>query len=224
MSDDTEEWRHIPGFERYQASSFGRIRNTECRWKRPALTPWVARTRGKETYYRVELWLDKKPVTRQFVHRLVWLAFCGQPPPGMQINHIDGDKLNNRLTNLECVTPRENVLHAIRTGLVPPVIAQSVKSQICEDASRLISTKLAKKYGVSLETARRITKDLPARKKRQTLTAKDYEDIKAARAAGVLVREVAERWGISRGRVSHIVHDTEFKRRGRKKTKKPAAA
>jgi hypothetical protein len=52
-----------------------------------------------------------------FVHRLVWEAFNGEIPKGFQINHIDGVKSNNCLSNLELVTPLENIQHAFALGL-----------------------------------------------------------------------------------------------------------
>ena len=51
------------------------------------------------------------------VHRLVFTTFHGEIPSGLQINHIDGNKHNNRPENLELATPKENIAHAIRTGL-----------------------------------------------------------------------------------------------------------
>ena len=57
---------------------------------------------------------------RVLVHRLVWETFNGKIPVGMQINHIDGDKQNNSLSNLELVTPSENMKHAYDNGLAKP--------------------------------------------------------------------------------------------------------
>lgn len=51
------------------------------------------------------------------VHRLVYQTFVGQIPKKMEINHVDGNKSNNKLENLELVTSSENKLHAFRTGL-----------------------------------------------------------------------------------------------------------
>lgn len=51
------------------------------------------------------------------VHQAVYEAFVGLVPKGLQINHKDGNKLNNHLSNLELVTQRENTLHAYALGL-----------------------------------------------------------------------------------------------------------
>lgn len=55
----------------------------------------------------------------QLTQRFVWEAANGPIPEGMQINHINGIKTDNRLANLECVTPSANRIHAIETGLAP---------------------------------------------------------------------------------------------------------
>lgn len=52
-----------------------------------------------------------------FVHRLVWAYHNGKFPEKLQINHKDGDKKNNDISNLEVVTGSENMLHSYRTGL-----------------------------------------------------------------------------------------------------------
>ena len=53
------------------------------------------------------------------IHVLVAELFLGDRPDGMQIDHIDGDKSNNCLENLEYVTPKENTIRASNLGLMP---------------------------------------------------------------------------------------------------------
>jgi len=57
------------------------------------------------------------------VHRLVLEAFSQQPQEGLDVNHIDGDKSNNRLENLEWATRKENLIHAVETRLNKQCIA-----------------------------------------------------------------------------------------------------
>ena len=65
---------------------------------------------NRSGYCRVNLCWNGKH--KQYcVHRLVWEAFNGPIPKGLQINHKDENKLNNCLTNLEVVTPQYNVTY-----------------------------------------------------------------------------------------------------------------
>lgn len=62
--------------------------------------------------------LDRGRHITVVVHKLVALAFLGERPVGYQINHKDGDKLNNKVDNLEWVTPSGNMRHAVKNGLI----------------------------------------------------------------------------------------------------------
>lgn len=67
-------------------------------------------------YKTVNLIKDGRPVARK-IHRLVAQAFIPNPENKLTVNHIDGDKLNNRVENLEWATLQENAWHAWETGL-----------------------------------------------------------------------------------------------------------
>ncbi len=86
-------------------------------------------------YARVELWRDGEG-KKYLVHRLLAQAFIPNPEGKPQVNHIDGDKKNNALTNLEWVTQSENQLHAYRAGLQrgykkPTPLSESHKRALC---------------------------------------------------------------------------------------------
>ena len=69
-------------------------------------------------YRKVELWNEAGEKKHKFVHRILWETYNGNVPVGFQIDHIDRDKLNNNLSNLRVVTPKENVRNSsvFKTG------------------------------------------------------------------------------------------------------------
>lgn len=103
------EWRGISGYPNYEISSLGEVKNTHRGTVvRPVLT--------RKGYERVGLWKNNKGKIES-VHKLVMEAFVGACPKGLQINHKNGVKTDNRLSNLEYVTQSENMLHAYNSGL-----------------------------------------------------------------------------------------------------------
>lgn len=107
------EWRAIPGFERYEVSDDGRVRTKKTGIERKLTVKDCVRSRG---YVRVRLQAAPGRSREFGVHRLVALAFIANPEAKREVNHIDHNKANNRLTNLEWVTPKENAAAAVAAG------------------------------------------------------------------------------------------------------------
>ena len=105
-----EYWRPIPSFPAYSASSYGRIRNDSTG---RILHVYLD---SRRRYLILTLRKDGRQVIQR-VHRLVAEAFLGGPHPELDVNHIDGDKTNNCIENLEWCTRKENARHAVSTGL-----------------------------------------------------------------------------------------------------------
>lgn len=96
---------------KYQVSNFARVRSFH-RDKIKIIKPDIIHT----GYLRVLLYKDGKTKS-YYVHVLVAKAFVPNPDNKRQVNHIDGDKSNNCVDNLEWTTPSENIAHAFETGL-----------------------------------------------------------------------------------------------------------
>lgn len=114
MSMEGEIWKDIDGYKGlYQVSNLGRVRSLDRMVNHNY--GGVAIKRGKiltphpnqSNHCQVTL-KDGNRIEYPFVHRLVWAAFNGVIPDGMQINHLDENPLNDRLDNLSLVTPKEN--------------------------------------------------------------------------------------------------------------------
>jgi hypothetical protein len=105
------EWIEIPGYERiYQAASTGKIRRIGKASGATALKelkPFL-----QNGYCFVCLSINRK-IKRKSVHSLVMLSFKGPVPDRHEINHIDGNKSNNNIKNLEYVTRSQNRWHSV---------------------------------------------------------------------------------------------------------------
>lgn len=106
-----ETWKEISDNPNYLISNTGRVRRVNaCRDK-------VAQ--DKKGYLTVDLYKDGIASKRR-INRLVAQEFIPNPDNKPEVNHIDGNKHNNNVSNLEWVTKKENCEHAWRTGLVKP--------------------------------------------------------------------------------------------------------
>jgi hypothetical protein len=129
---EDEVWKDIPGYEPYQASNLGRIRNgkkgkTEnCK---KLGTPLKTRV-TERGYEELKLSINKQRV-HMLVHRLVALAFIPNPDNKQFVDHIDTNRLNNNVSNLRWTTISENANN-------PNTIANRYKSS---DIDKLINNK-----------------------------------------------------------------------------------
>jgi hypothetical protein len=86
----------------------------------------------------LDLWLGAPSSRTVRIHQLVLLAFVGPKPPGMQTRHLDGDKTNNRLTNLVYGTPSENQRDNVRLGVHPNTRKTECKRGHLLDAANIV--------------------------------------------------------------------------------------
>lgn len=110
-----ELWKNIPNFSMYQASNFGRLRSLN--YKRSGIIKVLNPSISNDGYLKTMLLNDSGKYNSCTVHKFITLAFYGSRPPELEVNHIDGNKLNNNINNLEYCTRSENCKHAVRIGL-----------------------------------------------------------------------------------------------------------
>ena len=119
-----EQWRPIAGHLGYEVSNRGRVRSLSrwVEWRachrarayRRFLRGMVLRSIWNQTTGYAQVLLTQRFLAS--VHRVVAIAFLGPPPfPKAQVNHIDNNRRNNKLPNLEWTTPKQNQQHSWQT-------------------------------------------------------------------------------------------------------------
>lgn len=120
-----EIWKDIPNTNgKLQVSSHGRVRSYLRDKDEGAILKTCADKKG---YLRLRVTLEREKRCYK-VHRLVADAFLDNPDGKTQVNHIDGDKTNNFVGNLEWATNAENAHHAIDAGLWGNVFCASART------------------------------------------------------------------------------------------------
>lgn len=150
---NTELWASISDFEGlYEISSLGKVKRVAPGRKTfvgKVLTP----LRHSDGYQVVMLTKEGTHHTR-YVHRLVATAFLPHTANRSEVNHIDGDKTNPALANLEWVTESEQRAHAWRIGLqkAPKLTPDKVRTIRAELATGARGIDLAAQFGVARST------------------------------------------------------------------------
>lgn len=150
-----EEWKDIQGFiGRYQISNTGKLKSLlSANGEKRELI--IAGSLDKNGYHRVNLYKDGK-VAYKRTNVLVAEYFLIKPGDEYQVNHIDGNKLNNNVSNLEWVTLKENITHAVKNGLMNPRYGEDHPNSILSESdiieiykSNKSQRKISIEFGVS---------------------------------------------------------------------------
>ena len=170
---EQEQWKPIQEFNgEYEVSNIGRVRSMKRYYGMVGrIMPQTIQRKG---YYAVTFHMNNKAYCRK-VHRLVIEAFKPNPDNLPCINHIDGNKLNNHIDNLEWCTYQHNMQHAVRTGLTHPHRwTDEERKQISErNKGQVVSNKQRQQISEALKGRPR--PDVSARQKGKAPSRKAIE-------------------------------------------------
>lgn len=161
------EWRDVKGYEGlYKVSNDGIVKSVD----RKTTGKRNRMIKGKElkqrdniaNYFIVDLCKDGIVEKGCRVHRLVADAFIPNPNNLPEVNHLDGDRKNNNVSNLEWCTHAANIKWAYSSGLIKPntkvTKEQAEKIKEMYVPYKMSANKLAKKFGISMTTVYAILK------------------------------------------------------------------
>ena len=154
--DGEELWKPIEGYDGYEVSDQGRVRCKRAWGFRKDLTPRILKQSvGTNGYYRVMLGYEGQ--TKQ-VHRLVAENFVEGRADKLEVAHYNGDRLDNRASNLSWKTRSDNHKDKVRHGTNGKTVTAEMALAIREEyAMGLITQKeLAMKHGITQSTVSKI--------------------------------------------------------------------
>jgi predicted XRE-type DNA-binding protein len=161
-----EIWKDIPGMEgHYQCSNLGKVRSLDrlLPWKSKTGISYVRKTKGKVLspgkYRYLQYHLSLPSGYKTFYgHRLVAITFIPNPKNLKEVDHLNGDRFDNRVENLRWVTPSENMTAAYDNNQQKhgekSHFAKLNKTQVFEiinlyKTTNLSQTQIGKIFGVS---------------------------------------------------------------------------
>jgi hypothetical protein len=175
MEEIKEIWKDIDGYDSaYQVSNLGRIKSIER-----IVKDSIGRTRKlKEKYIKTHLFGEYLGVNLRInneykqisIHRAIATAFIPNLENKPEVNHIDGNKLNNSIDNLEWVTYSENIIHAYKSGLRSKKHAENLWKY--RKNTYVHTQKVVVAYENGVEIKKSNTKDM-------AIFIKEYKNIKS---------------------------------------------
>lgn len=226
-----ERWRAIPGWAGYRVSDLGRVKTVtrKLRDGRTAGGIVLKLEIGTAGYPMANLHRNGRR-RRQYVHRLVMRAFVGPCPPGMEVRHLNGDRLDCRLVNLEYGTHPENIrdqeAHGTSGRGLTAELAREIRERYAADPQETYISMSAA-YGVSTTTIRQVLRGItwdhvggprsngqrprPWARPWAKLTDDAVRDILARHASGETARSLAVSYGVTASTIGQVVRRTTWR-------------
>lgn len=176
-----DRFKFIRNFEKYSACSNGHIYSND--YNHTGQRKMLKETLDKDGYPYVRFVIDKKRY-KKMVHRLIAETFIENIDNKPQVNHINGNKSDNRVENLEWVTVKENINHAYK------ILGKKPTKKMIKDFTKRVRGENNPKSKIDYRTACIIRKD---------------------RARGIMLKYIARKFDISISQVSAICNNKFWK-------------
>lgn len=216
----SEKWKKIPGYSDYKVSNLGRVKSLK-RNKERILSPGL-----NGEYLYVQLSDGEQRIF--LIHILVMKTFVGECPEGYEVNHIDLNKCNNKLKNLEYVTHIQNIVHSVLNNgrhFVGSDNANRIIEYFTSHNSEITYTAMSQNFGISAQTIKSILKghrsyyntlDLTKGHVGAKVTPSIVNEIKQLLAEGWKQAKIAEKFNVDPAVITRIKNDTYYNRKGTK--------